>query len=160
MSKLTGFKGDISFKTHVHNLFYPSFILVLIRWINLSCFTIRGRVWVRIPQKWTNRSQQCPNIVNGAPLILKNYIRKKSTVETDPPVGVNVRMKQFWDKLDLRRLRGIFLSEFQGHLKQSSFPDSAFRSFYEGSPLKEVVFLGGGIDTIFFFLTDFLQVFD
>jgi hypothetical protein len=83
-----------------------------------------------------------------------------NTVEADSAVVVDVGVEHLGNKLNLWRLCWVFLSELELQFKQTSIPRSALRTLDEGSPKKEVAFLGRSVDALVLLVTHFCKVTD
>ena len=82
------------------------------------------------------------------------------TVQTYPPVVVDVGMEHFGDEADHGRLGGVLLGELELEFKESAVPCGALRAFDEGRPVAEVAFLWGRVDALVLLVAQLLQVAD
>lgn len=93
-----------------HYLFDSSLVFILVGVVDLGCLTVRGRVWVGVPQQGTNRGEDGPDIVDGTPLILKD-------VQTNSTVTIDVGMEEFGCKFYFGRLGGVLVRKLKFELE-------------------------------------------
>lgn len=93
-------------------------------------------------------------------MVLKDYVIKSNTVETNASVVVDIGMEHFGHKFDIGRFGRVLLSELQFELKQSTVPGGSLRPLDKCSPFVEVAFLRRGIDAFILFVAEFLQISD